>query len=223
MPWRLDVLARLPEELRKSPEARALLIEMFFERVTPAHKPPGIGQVATFLAQRLPEFESAGIPLASEHAADALALLKHLAACRSLTDVEAIRLRLRTGLEQTPAAPELHISEIVRGLLTKLRGDPQLAALARGLAQALLAVIATPRRLVPETELPLGVRFSDITNRGPLDRLLLTEIAHDDFTLAVRVALNEALYLRRESPRTPQAFTRVLLIDAGIRMWGFAA
>jgi hypothetical protein len=215
---RLDALAALPEELRKSPAARALLVEMLFERVPPAFKPPGIGQVATFLAQGLPEFESAAIPLASEHAAEALALLKHLAACRLLTDVEAIRTRLRTGLEQTPGAPELHISDVVRGLLSKLRGDPQLGALAR-LAQALLAVIATPRRLTPETELPLG-GFSDITNRGPLDRLLLTEIAHDDFTLAVRVALNEALYLRRESPRTPQAFTRVLFIDAGIRLWG---
>ena len=40
---------------------------------------------------------------------------------------------------------------------------------------------------------------SDISNRGPLDRLLLSESAHDDLTLAVRIALNEALYLRRES------------------------
>ena len=62
--------------------------------------------------------------------------------------------------------------------------------------------------------------FSDISNRGPLDRLLTSELAHDEFTLAVRVALNEALYLHREMPpETPQG-RRAILIDVGIRMWG---
>ena len=215
---RLDALAALPEELRKGAEARALLVEMLFEGVPPMVKPASMGPLIEMLAQRVPDLATDESPPPNLHAAEALAILKSLAAGRRLLDAEAIRLRQRTGLEQAPAAPEIHVSDLVRGLLNELRGDPQLGGLAK-LARAVLAVIATPRRLVPETELPLG-GVSDITNRGPLDRLLLTELAHDDLTLAVRVALNEALYLRRESPRSPQAFTRAVLLDCGIRLWG---
>ena len=62
--------------------------------------------------------------------------------------------------------------------------------------------------------------ISDISNRGPLDRLLLSELAHDDLTLAVRIATNEALYLRREAPPSSPPKRRAVLIDAGIRLWG---
>src|SRR5262249_59432658 len=61
---------------------------------------------------------------------------------------------------------------------------------------------------------------ADITNRGPLDRLLLSELAHDDLTLSVRVALNEALYLRREPPMREPPGTLALLLDCGVRLWG---
>ena len=61
---------------------------------------------------------------------------------------------------------------------------------------------------------------ADITNRGPLDRLLLSELAHDDLTLAARVALNEALYLRREPPMREPPGALGLLLDSGVRLWG---
>src|SRR5439155_18569938 len=79
--------------------------------------------------------------------------------------------------------------------------------------------IHLPRRLNEAEELPVG-GVSDIAPRGPLDRLLLSELAHDDLTLAVRVAMNEALYYRRESPpRTPPR-QRHLVLDSGVRLWG---
>ncbi len=83
----------------------------------------------------------------------------------------------------------------------------------------LMAAISVPRALRRHEELPVG-GISDITNRGSLDKLLLTELAHDDLTLAVRIATNEALYMRRETPpaRLPQR--RAILIDSGIRLWG---
>ena len=43
---------------------------------------------------------------------------------------------------------------------------------------------------------------------------------HDNLTLAVRIALNEALYLRREAPPRSPPKHRAVLIDAGIRLWG---
>ena len=59
-----------------------------------------------------------------------------------------------------------------------------------------------------------------IINRGELDRLLVSELAHDDLTLATRIALKEALYLRREAPVTTPPRGRIILIDTGIRLWG---
>jgi hypothetical protein len=107
----------------------------------------------------------------------------------------------------------------VRRLLMELRqGDPELAALAK-LAQDVLAAVHVPRALTARLDLPVG-GVSDISHRGPLDRLLVSELAHDDLTLAVRVATNEALYLRREAPPQPPPNRRALLIDCGIRMWG---
>ena len=82
-----------------------------------------------------------------------------------------------------------------------------------------MAVVHLPRKISESDELPMG-GVSDITNRGPLDRLLTSELAHDDTTLALRVATNEALYLRRETPPKTPTPRRLILIDVGIRMWG---
>src|SRR5207248_2941944 len=109
---------------------------------------------------------------------------------------ESLTLRLRTGLDELPQAPELPpiSSERVRALLAELRTDSEHAGLAR-LARDFMAALQLPRRLSEPDEMPIG-GFADLANRGSLDRLLLSELAHDDLTFAVRIALNEALYLR---------------------------
>jgi hypothetical protein len=83
----------------------------------------------------------------------------------------------------------------------------------------LLPAVHLPRSLADHEDLPTG-GISDVSNRGPLARLLLNELAHDDLTLAVRIALGEALYLRREAPPRSPPKHRGVLIDAGIRLWG---
>ena len=128
--------------------------------------------------------------------------------------------RLATGLETNllPAPVKPPPPTTARDLISSLQDDPELGAVAR-LANLLLAALNLPRALSDPDQLPVG-GVSDISNRGPLDRLLLSELAHDDLTLSVRVAMNEALFLRRESPpRTPPRRRRVLL-DAGLRTWG---
>src|SRR4051812_11257737 len=82
-----------------------------------------------------------------------------------------------------------------------------------------MAAVRLPRRLGERDQLPIG-GVADITNRGTLDRLLLSELAHDDLTLAVRVALNEALYLRREPPMREPPGTLAVLLDSGLRLLG---
>ncbi len=59
-----------------------------------------------------------------------------------------------------------------------------------------------------------------ISQRGPLQRLLLSELALDDELLARRIALTEALYLDREPPLLPRRKGRTLLVDSGLRLWG---
>ncbi len=140
---------------------------------------------------------------------------------RGLRRIDAdFELRLRTSLESLPRAAEveLPLGGRVRKLLESLRNDDELQGLAV-LAQRLMAAVTMPRGVNRLDELQVG-GVSDIANRGPLDRLLLSELAHDDLSLAVRIAMNEALYLRRESPPQTPPRNRTLLLETGVRSWG---
>lgn len=134
--------------------------------------------------------------------------------------VDSLKLRLQTGLDALPKTQDvkLPISERARQLIDELSRDREYGAVARA-ARELMAAVRLPRRLGEREQLPIG-GVADITNRGTLDRLLLTELAHDDLTLSVRVALNEALYLRREPPMREPPGTLAFLLDSGVRLWG---
>lgn len=141
--------------------------------------------------------------------------------------VETVLNRKSTGLDQLPEPPqdlkdllpeELPETRTVQQLIHELRDDNEYRGLMR-VVRTLSAVLTLPRELTVPELLPQG-GVSDITNRGPLDRLLLSELAHDDMTLMTRIALNEALYIRRETPPAQPSRQRSLLIDGGIRMWG---
>lgn len=133
---------------------------------------------------------------------------------------EALRLRLSSGLEELPARVELELPRAlaVRRLWQQVSQDEELGGPAR-LARNILALLHFPRTVSHADDTPLG-GVSDLAPRGTLDRLLLSELAHDDLTLAVRIALGEALYLRRESPPLPPPRRRQVLLDIGVRMWG---
>ncbi len=129
--------------------------------------------------------------------------------------------RLRTGLDQPSLVPvDVEIPRVgdARQLLVDLKDDLELGGVAR-LATMLLAAVHLPTPISMPAVLPTG-GVSDISNRGTVDRLLLSELANDGLTLAVRVAMHEALYLRREMPPRPPARRRLVLLDSGLRMWG---
>lgn len=136
-------------------------------------------------------------------------------------DVNRLEEFSRTGLDRLPlpadevTSPEF---ETVRDLLAALENDAELAGLVR-LTRRMMAAISLPRAVSDPDELPVG-GVSDIANRGAFDKLLLSELASDPDVLMTRVALNEALYLRRESPPRMPPESRLILIDSGIRMWG---
>lgn len=133
---------------------------------------------------------------------------------------------LRTGIRDPaavravsdkPQEPEDQQSGM-RRLLQELENTRQYRGLSR-LSSRLVAALSLPRQLSEPESLQLG-GVSDISNRGSIDKLLLSELVHDDLTLSVRLALNEALYLRRESPPAQDRRIRSVLIDCSLPMWG---
>jgi hypothetical protein len=216
----LEAVASLPAELRSNAEAGRALAEMVFSGAA--------SWVDADTAQQIVELLAGGVEAERLHHSGGRdsdytilsAELRALSAGLARVGVEPLTQWMRTGIDRGVETAEVQIppAKRVRGLLAELSRDPELAGIAK-LARDLLAAIHIPRVLVSPEDLPVG-GVSDIANRGPLDRLLISELAHDELTLAVRVALNEALYLRRESPAQHPPFARAILIDAGIRMWG---
>ena len=146
-----------------------------------------------------------------------------IAACTDIDPNIDVNLLGDTGLASLPVPAEiddLPLVERIRALVTSLvdSDEQDFAGIAR-IARNLSAVVSLPRPMSDTEDLPLG-GYSDIANRGTFDRLLVSELAQDPDILAVRVALNEALYLRRESPPRQPARRRAIFIDTGIRMWG---
>ncbi len=135
-------------------------------------------------------------------------------------DPSSLPLRRPTGLDELPeaAAVEMPFGLAVRRLLESLDDDRELGGMTR-IARQIMAAAQLPRRLEDRDELPVG-GVCDIAPRGPLDRLLLSELAQDDLVLSVRVALNEAMYFRREAPPRSPPRRRWVLVDAGVRTWG---
>jgi len=133
-----------------------------------------------------------------------------------------LRVFERTGLN-APVQPapleDIPWVERLRGLVRELLEEPGECRGAARVARQLEAVLQLPRRLSDPQDQPVG-GYSDVANRGAMDRLLISELAQDPDVLAMRVALNEALYLRREAPPAEPAAQRVVLMDTGIRMWG---
>ena len=214
----LDRVHALPPDLRSTLASRVLLMEMVFEdQETELLSSSLTRQVITQLDRGLHD------ELVHQHwnfsSAQLLRDLMCLANGLGRLDETALRNRLETGLDALPSAVEdLDIGEQVRSLLTSLEDDDELQSLCK-LAKQLLAAINLPRNISQPDELPVG-GVSDISNRGSLDRLLLSELANDDLTLSVRLAMNEALYLRRETPPTSLPRRRAILLDAGLTTWG---
>ena len=219
----LDVLKGINElvELWQSTESRSRLL-FFLLGDVPAVEDVDSHQVLKFLKDGLDAETLQGDALRPTRSPAIGAAFAKMASKLDLLTSTDILDRIATGIDFVPVADEdleLPIPEKVRSLLRELTEEEGDLA---GIAQAckhLMAVVALPRRITFDDKMPIG-GVSDITNRGPLDRLLLSELAHDDLTLAVRVAVNEAMYLRRESPPESPPQNRTILLDCGIRTWG---
>ena len=140
-------------------------------------------------------------------------------ACRKFPDAASLERHLRGGQPEPPPPVELPLPEPESiDLLDELEKDPQTQGLAR-LSRRLLAALNIPMHARGASDLPIG-GVADISNRGDFDRLLLSELAHDDHTLTARLVNNEALFLRREEPPANLDRQRIILLDTTLKMWG---
>lgn len=215
----LDRINQLPEHLRKG-DARGLLIRTLFAN--------GAGKLDFNMASAmLHEFNSGRMDslvfkdgiLPREPVLEAMA--ENLArAGERFATVHSLELALRTGVQDMPGdLPEVEVPENRNtDLLQQLSEDPRTAGLAH-LTQHLVAALNIPMHAQGQSDQSFG-GVSDISNRGNLDRLLLSELAHDDLSLMARLANNEALYLRREELPDDLHRQRILLVDTTLKMWG---
>ncbi|MFO1044214.1 MAG: hypothetical protein U0941_20720 [Planctomycetaceae bacterium] len=223
----LDRIHAFPQALTYSLKAKQYLAEVVFEAVPRVTSPEVAKLVCEVLIQGI-DVDNHFTPDLSRIQVDRVQSTETLVAeLREFTwnlqtiTAESLQLRLSTGLDELPSPTDVIIPAepaAIRTFLQKLALDEDLAGIAR-IARQLSAVLHLPRAISDSDEMPLG-GVSDISNRGTLDRLLLSELAHDDLTLATRIALNEALYLRRETPPSPPPMRRYVLVDSGLRMWG---
>ncbi|NOQ71239.1 MAG: hypothetical protein GQ574_04525 [Crocinitomix sp.] len=89
------------------------------------------------------------------------------------------------------------------------------------LVKVLWSGLNLPVKSSQPSQMPMG-GVSDLTNKGQLPQLLISEFANDDLIFLSRLANNEALYLNRESPPTENDMRRVILIDVSLKNWGTA-
>ncbi|PQO33627.1 hypothetical protein [Blastopirellula marina] len=216
----LAKLRKLNPELKNNTAAKVNLCQIIFENVAPVVNAQQAKTIVLYLKGGIHEVLSNYRDNTSSNCRITLDDLKQLRSGLDAVDQDSLDLREQTSLDSLPqpAEVELPLGQRACTILDELQNDEELQGLAR-LARQLMAAVTLPRRLADPEEIPMG-GVSDISNRGPLDRLLLTELVHDDLTLAVRVSSNEALYLRRESPPRDAWREFSLLLDSGIRMWG---
>ena len=216
----LTAIHLVPGKWRSSLEGKCLLAEICFEDCQNRLSPDESHAVLKLLDYG---FIPPDTPAAEDPSAAATQLAQGLHPLLwNPTDLSTNRLevRMRTGLDALIGAghQERPLSLQVHSLLTTLQGDPEWQGFVQ-LTRNLMGTAYIPRALADPGDLPLD-EFCDLSNRGSLDRLLISELAQDDLVLSVRLALNEALFLRRESqPKSPQN-ARLLLVDNGIRLWG---
>ena len=152
--------------------------------------------------------------------------LKALASALAKLHMPALASRLQTGVDAELLAATLPLEKESedppsRGdLLSRLAGqeDELLGALG-DLSRRVVAMFSVPRPVGSPQELPVG-GVNDITNRGVPERLLVSELAWDDWMFAARLAQGEALYLLRECPPDAPRTSRLLLLDHGLHAWG---
>ncbi|HSI85165.1 MAG TPA: hypothetical protein VK970_15350 [Candidatus Methylacidiphilales bacterium] len=226
----LENLTRLastvPRDLVSDRRGKTILAEAVFESA-PDNLMGGAGagstdyNAADDILQRLGGQGAAGSTQASGGHVSYLQDLQALEPGLASLDGDALKLRLKTGLDLIPKEADVDIpaSQQALELLAELESDPEFKGLGRVVRDIMAALYLRRPPLASRDILAVG-GISDLSNKGQLHRLLLSELANDDLVLSVRLAMNEALFLCPDPPAHSPPHSMALLMDSGIRMWG---
>ena len=213
----LKLVRGLPLELRTGPKRIHLLFEIMEQ--TDEIMPPetAFSMLSVFESGKLDRLIFEG---GEKFQREILAAeLRKLEWANRKFNAESLALKLRTGLFDLPETADLTLAEAPSGnLFQDLLQDQRTEGLAL-LSKQLIAALHIPMHTQGSSDQAYG-GVSDISNRGDFDRLLLSELAHDDLSLIARLVNNEALYLQRESPPEHLPQERRILVDTSLRMWG---
>jgi len=218
----LDMVNELPKVLRTGTN-RVHLFQEIFKRENNIYVVLPIEVVDEMLSGRLDEaiffkkVNESRTEYINKVRRVVLALIKP---SRRFPDVASLEFAIRTGLKELPTPIDLieNEEEEEKSLLDQLKEDAKTEGIAR-LCQRVIAGLNIPMHSQGVSDQSFG-GVSDITNRGDIDKLLLSELAYDDTTLMVRLANNEAMYLRREELPSDLHKERIILMDSTIKMWG---
>ncbi len=216
----LDAVHELDAAIRHTLPGKALLAETVFEKHPPKVNADDAASIVAHLSRGLWSDLLSDSSSREMKTGDLVPMLEALWHGLPGISDETLKNRRDIGLDQlvAPADVELFPQERARQLISQLMEDSELSGIG-GVAHDLMAAVHVPHAIERQSELPVG-GVSDITNRGELDRLLISELANDDLLLAVRVATNEAMYLRREAPPGTPPKMRTILVDTNLRLWG---
>lgn len=87
------------------------------------------------------------------------------------------------------------------------------------LLKHLWAGLSVPMLFARPEGMPMG-GLADLTNKGSLERMLLSEYANDDLVLLSRLANNEVLFLHPEASHEREEAERAVLMDVSLKNWG---
>jgi len=211
----LPVVEPLWQHASRVPQLRRALLDCALQ-TAPRTTPEFARNVGLALAAPLPEY----VLVMREHApANFAQIAEWLKQGLHDLTIERLEMLAATGLQDPPDPAALEpLPENPGLLLQELQRDDEFCSLASS-ARAAMAALRLPRRLQQHTEHAAG-GVAGISNRGPLDRLLPSELAHDPDVLAIRIATHEALYVQSEPPSDEPRPHRRILLDIGVRMWG---
>lgn len=206
----------LPKELRTGLARRHLLETLCedFELVVSSKQAPLlIGHLQSGQGDLLLEQPSQNREDALSHVEKAVKSLN-----KRFANAGELQRLLKTGISEEIKEQDFDLPEEEPSLYDLLLQDPKTEAIAR-LSKRVLASLHIPIDTSGLSEQSMG-GVSDISNRGKLDQMLLTELANEEDILMARLANNEALYLKREAIPQDNDVKRSILIDSSIKMWG---
>ncbi len=216
----LRILAALPQDVKAGNNRKLLFQSIFYK----SHKLLSLTDSAKCV-RYLAQTENAHIIAAPIYSAPnllrvefrPLALLA--AKFKTLEDLLAHLVPINWLPPEPVEIPELpKVPNTPADLISQLTTNPKTQKIG-SLVPLLWAGLQIPLHASQVGGMPLG-GIADISNKGDLDRLLLSEYANDDWLLLSRLASNEALYWRREVPPAHHNNDRVILLDTSLRMWG---